>query len=371
MLLTANDTYGTIGGGYLEHESLQAARELLQDTTAPSARLRHLVLGRELGQCCGGVVDVWFERYMRADMPWLRLAAEMARTQPTALLISSIKGDTTDHRVVRAGRLDKTQSDFVSSGDRTRLNDEEMLELWERLDAPATPLWLYGAGHVGQALVRVLADLPFTVTWIDSRRELLPDLAPANVETIHTDSVVASVRDAPAHAHYLVMTHDHALDYALCKAILERNDFGFVGLIGSKSKSARFRSRLQRDGFTGERIARLTCPIGIGVIDSKLPAAIAVSVAAQLLEKVGNQQSAVEGQNVAPTLTLPRSAREGTGAHGSILSGAAKSASDCRPQTADRPSTASGRRPKTEDRGPHLCSSADCASCPSTQRSAR
>ena len=296
MLLSVNGTYGTIGGGYLEHESLQCAAQLLKDTTAPSVSVRHFVLGRELGQCCGGVVDIWFERYSRADAPWLHGAAEAIRVHSDAVLISRLARTAVEHRIVyRSGLV--TAVAFRQSGSHAQPGDEDALELLERLDSPASPLWLYGAGHVGQALIRVLADLPFAVTWIDSRDELLPNVVPSNVEALQTHDVVATVQRAPVGAHYLVMTHDHALDYALCKAILARNDFAFAGLIGSKSKSARFRSRLRRDGFTDIQIARLTSPIGIGAIQSKLPAAIAVSVAAQLLKKAYGRQSAVSSRN--------------------------------------------------------------------------
>jgi xanthine dehydrogenase accessory factor len=97
---------------------------------------------------------------------------------------------------------------------------------------------------------------------------------------------LASVRDAPAAAHFLVMTHSHALDYALVRALLERNDFASLGLIGSQSKAARFRSRLRRDGVAADRIARLICPIGVGGIRSKWPAAIAIAIVAQLLQRL-------------------------------------------------------------------------------------
>jgi xanthine dehydrogenase accessory factor len=156
--------------------------------------------------------------------------------------------------------------------------------LVERIEVASTRLWLYGAGHVGQALVRVLTELPFEITWIDERAQMLPADLPCNVRSLHSQSPLETVRTAPCETRFLVMTHDHALDYALCHAILERDDFAWLGLIGSKSKGARFRSRLSRDGISSEAIARLVCPIGVEGIDSKSPAAIAVAVAAQLLQ---------------------------------------------------------------------------------------
>jgi xanthine dehydrogenase accessory factor len=155
--------------------------------------------------------------------------------------------------------------------------------LFEPLERPHLSLWLYGAGHVGQALVNILADLPFDVTWVDSRQVLLPGTTPDNVHSLCSQSPVDTVDSAPAGALFLVMTHDHSLDYQLCRKVLERGDFHWLGLIGSKSKGARFRSRFARDGLTREQIARLTCPIGVDGVTSKIPAAIAVAVAAQLL----------------------------------------------------------------------------------------
>jgi xanthine dehydrogenase accessory factor len=153
----------------------------------------------------------------------------------------------------------------------------------ERLGRTEAPLWVFGAGHVGQALVRIFLDLPVSLTWLDTRTELLPGGLPERVRVERGDPV-ANVARAPPGARYLVLTHSHSLDYALCRSILARGDFGWAGLIGSKSKAARFRARLAREGFGAASIARLVCPIGVAGIASKSPAAIAVAVAAQLLQ---------------------------------------------------------------------------------------
>lgn len=230
MLVSAHETLGTIGGGRLEWRAIEAARELLADVAGPTRRMSHFTLGPDLGQCCGGVVQISLQRFARGDRELLEQAARSPEPETTRL-------------------------------------------------------WLYGAGHVGQALVRVLADLPFQVTLIDERAELLPEDVPANVRTWHAPRPLESLHSASRDLRYLVMTHDHALDYALCKAILDRDDFAWLGLIGSKSKGARFRSRLAREGVSEPRIARLVCPIGVDGVDSKWPAAIAVAVAAQLLQQ--------------------------------------------------------------------------------------
>jgi xanthine dehydrogenase accessory factor len=156
----------------------------------------------------------------------------------------------------------------------------------ERLDDEFPAVWLYGAGHVGQALARILVDLPLRLTWIDSRAELFPETLGAGVRVLHDADSLATVSEAPVGTYFIVMSHSHPLDYALCHALLERNDFAWLGLIGSMSKAARFRSRLTRAGLGTDVIRKLVCPIGVGGIESKWPAAIAVAIAAQLMQQI-------------------------------------------------------------------------------------
>ena len=144
---------------------------------------------------------------------------------------------------------------------------------------------LFGAGHVGSALVNVLAGTSdCRITWVDSRAGQFPPELPPNVEARLSDNPVAEVEDVSGQAYCLVMTHDHQLDQDLCEALLRRNDFAFLGLIGSATKQRRFAQRLREKGISERQLERLTCPIGIPGIESKEPGVIAVSVAAQLLE---------------------------------------------------------------------------------------
>jgi xanthine dehydrogenase accessory factor len=293
MLVTRDAMEGTIGGGNLEWQAIHAARDLLADASAPAVRLRRLVLGIELGQCCGGVVQLWLERLTRADLPLLRRADRTLGDGVATLIVTEVHEINVVRRLCRADArvLAEQERAMLAANERRKVTLLQRADhdatLLERVDAVAQPLWIYGAGHVGQALVRALAGLPFCMTWIDSRAELLPANLPDNVQACHSPEPTATVRDAPAGTVFLVLTHDHALDYALCHAILERGDFSWLGLIGSGSKSARFRSRLARDGMAADRIAQLVCPIGVAGIDSKLPAAIAIGVAAQLLQRSG------------------------------------------------------------------------------------
>jgi xanthine dehydrogenase accessory factor len=158
--------------------------------------------------------------------------------------------------------------------------------LFEVLRPPKLQIGLFGAGHVGKALVRLLADLPCRVNWIDPRPEALPADLPENVTPLRIARPAQAVSALPPGSVVLVMTHDHALDFEIVTAALQRPDLLAVGLIGSDTKRARFLSRLAGMGIAGER---LICPIGIGGIEGKAPAVVAVSVAAQILQMRSGQ----------------------------------------------------------------------------------
>ena len=230
MLVGAAQLAGTIGGGHLELKAIEQARALLAGQGRPPLSV-HFPLGPALGQCCGGAVTLGFA---------LLDAAAMA-TWPQA--------------------------------------------------APRFHLQLYGAGHVGRAIAQALAPLHCVVDWIDEREEEFPatfsphgGLWPAHIRKVCVDTVEAEVDTAPPGAFYLVLTHQHDLDLRISEAILRRGDFGFFGLIGSKTKKNRFIHRFEQRGLAAESIARMTCPIGVGGIEGKEPEVIAVSVAAQLLQ---------------------------------------------------------------------------------------
>ncbi|WP_321783531.1 xanthine dehydrogenase accessory protein XdhC [Paraburkholderia sp. J94] len=143
---------------------------------------------------------------------------------------------------------------------------------------------LFGAGHVGHALVTLLGMLPCVVQWVDERDELFPDEVPANVQIEATDTPAAIVDTAPPGAYFIVMTHNHALDFELSLRIMKRRDFAWFGLIGSKTKRVKFERRLVERGVARERMDEITCPIGVTGIVDKAPSSIAVAVAAQLMQ---------------------------------------------------------------------------------------
>ncbi len=276
LLVTSGTVEGTIGGGHLEFEAIQMARAFLAaDEGQPAVQMRHLILGEDLRQCCGGAVQLWLERFTASDLTLLQAAAQAAQSSDGAMLESVFDGMRVTRRLFVATSPESMR--FIS-------HSAHAGTLRERLGAPGQNLWIFGAGHVGQAIVRALSDLPFDITWVDSRPGVLPTSLPANVRALEVPQPAGLIPEAPGNAMYVVLTHDHALDYSLCHSILRRDAFAWLGLIGSESKAARFRSRLRKDGIAPALIEKLVCPIGVTGIESKVPAAIAIAVGAQLLQ---------------------------------------------------------------------------------------
>ncbi|MGC1456651.1 MAG: xanthine dehydrogenase accessory protein XdhC [Steroidobacteraceae bacterium] len=288
MLVDALGLTGTIGGGRLEWEVLAAAREMLQRGT-PSAQLMNRVLGVDLGQCCGGVIAVWLECFTQQSLAQLR-SLEPCVAQGPMVLSTAASAQGVRHTLTSGVAAEATVAALLSLP-RHRATPQVLsahgeITFVERLDEEYPAVWLYGAGHVGQALAAMLVQLPLRLLWQDSRPGQIPAAAAEYSRVRSAPDLVRAVADAAPGTHFVVMTHDHALDYELCRAVLLRADAAWLGLIGSHSKSARFRSRLRRDGFRAPTIAQLVCPIGVTGISSKWPAAIAVAIAAQLMQKL-------------------------------------------------------------------------------------
>ena len=261
MVVRAGGVYGTIGGGELEFRAVDEARAALAAGRGP-ARRRSVALGPELGQCCGGRVVWRIETFDTRDLAALAPFAEAERAGPFAALA----------RLDGEGRVARRLGDAAEDG-----------EWREGFGDAATPLYLFGAGHVGRALTLALAPLPFVVRWIDPRADAFPQLAPANVAMVATDDPPAELAAAPDGAFVLAMTHSHPLDLAVVAEALRQDRFAYVGMIGSATKRARFVSQLGAAGIAEARIAKLVCPIGVAGVAGKEPAVIAVAVAAQLL----------------------------------------------------------------------------------------
>ncbi len=274
---------GTIGGGELEWRVLGAARRALAEGVQ-SAALGRYSLGPELGQCCGGSVDVLSEVLVAEQLDAVRALATREKAGPF-LTRGRMRRRAVDRIPVEDGE-GGTDASGTDAGLRldTRATDGQ-LEIIERFGARPQEVWLFGAGHVGRALMLALAPLPFAVTWIDERREAFPSILPGRVRTIETKNPPAELAAAPSHAAVVVMTHSHPLDLAIVHAALAAARFSYVGLIGSASKRTRFLHRLRSAGLPDDLSDALVCPIGLPQIGSKAPAAIAAGVAAQLLER--------------------------------------------------------------------------------------
>lgn len=266
MLVTADALLGTIGGGQLEYRAVEQARAILS-LPPGSWRVQDYPLGPLLGQCCGGRVRLLIEHVDPAGLGWIADAGE------ERALVSTFLADRVDRHCTHA----MPPSSLSARGDRPR----EGMSLVEIVGQRRRPLYLFGAGHVGQAIARHCTGLPFRLAWFDTR---------PTFETIEGVAVVPEaaieqcVAEAPEDAAILILTHDHALDYSLIKAALARPPVAFVGLIGSETKRARFHARLERDGIDAEAQAHLTCPIGITDIAGKEPDVIAIATLAQLLQ---------------------------------------------------------------------------------------
>lgn len=190
--------------------------------------------------------------------------------------------------------------------------------LFEPMGQPQAHIAVFGAGHVGRALVPLLASLPCKVRWIDSRESEFPAQIPAGVEKVVNDDVVDEVDNMPAGSYFIVMTHNHQLDLELTAAILSRGDFTYYGLIGSKSKRAKFEHRLRDRGFQAETVQRMRCPMGVAEVKGKLPVEIAVSIAGEVIATYnahfgerGGEKSA-DGEKPVPML-VPAARRSQTG----------------------------------------------------------
>jgi len=282
MLVTAQAQLDTIGGGHLEMRAVDIAREMIA-TGETAVRYERFPLGPSLGQCCGGVVWVTLEP-VGAELAGV-LEALRARRRADSWRVTAIDGEAAcalfdgDGALVAGSAMPP-----VGNGGAGLVTDAAGRRwLVDPILAPRANVLLFGAGHVGAAIVRALAELPCSVTWVDERDDMFPAAVPSNVTVEVTDTPETLVAQAPPHATYLVMTHSHALDQRLCEAILAREHVRWFGLIGSKTKRAQFESRMAARGIAPERIATMVCPIGLPGIVDKAPPVIAASVAAQLL----------------------------------------------------------------------------------------
>jgi xanthine dehydrogenase accessory factor len=273
------------------------------DTAAWSRDTRDFPLGPGLGQCCGGHTRLLFEVLGVAEREHLAFHAS-GRDPARALLLRPLAGGTTpyvtsdrkDHRPDWPLGITRTVRELLS-GARPRgpllVRGGKGGPAWfiEPLGRPVHRLYLYGAGHVGRAIVRVLEDLPFAVTWVDTSASRFPERIPPHAKAEVAANPAAFAGATESGAFHLVLTYSHALDLAICHSLLRRGAFHFLGLIGSATKRARFLKRLADLGIGEVQLKCLVCPIGLPGIGGKEPAAIAVAVAAQLVQLAAAAES--------------------------------------------------------------------------------
>jgi len=270
MLVWPGGQAGTIGGGALEHLATARAREMLV-----RGELRHLArypLGPALGQCCGGAVALLFERF--EAVPEGEVIARPVTAPAVGAMPLAVR------RVLAAQRAQGVAPAC------------QLVQGWfvEPVARPSRQIWIWGAGHVGRALVGVLAPLPdLAITWVDTAPERFPTAIPPGVTVVPAADPAGLVAYAPQGAEHLVLTYSHALDLELCHRIL-CHGFAGLGVIGSQTKAARFRARLHDLGHLVTEIQRITCPIG-DVRLGKHPQAIALGIAASLLAGAGQAAS--------------------------------------------------------------------------------
>ena len=266
MYVWANGTQGTIGGGTLEFEAIKSAQEILETR---KTKLKSYPLGPELGQCCGGHVKLLTEYYDEKAVTNLK---------DQSLNIRSISGATEATKKVKKliNRYKTEQTSFDH-----KLSDEWLIE---KVITAKSPIWIWGAGHVGSAILSLLAPMPnLEIFWLDTDNSRFPDLEFSNVYKIIYDSPEQFIKRAHPNAEHLILTYSHKIDLEICNIILN-HDFKWVGLIGSKTKFNRFKKKLLSFGHTETKIDQIQCPIGYKNY-GKHPQQIALGVAVNFIER--------------------------------------------------------------------------------------
>jgi len=315
MIVTREAARHTIGGGHLEWKAIETARQVLREgmRTPHARRLERFALGPSLGQCCGGAVVLAFERLDVSDLGWLATLARRLAAGASTVRSVSFRSSRNGTPSGAAGGFNQPDTNADAAAAAVMLSEPEAgvatpdcllwdtgtsgrgdgtLLLTETIAPNDWPVVLFGAGHVGAALVRVLGTLPCRVRWVDERDAAFP--SPEAFAALNAPNVAIDANDAPDEAidaappgtSFIVMTHDHSRDLELAERILRRGDFVFFGMIGSHTKRKQFEHRLAARGIDPLQIARMHCPLGVDGIVDKSPEVIAISAAAQWLQAI-------------------------------------------------------------------------------------
>ena len=294
MIVTGKEPIGTIGGGQLEYQCTRIAVKQIQRESAFSGQrlLRRFPLGSNCGQCCGGVVDVMFERIAASASVWLQELKRLHDERRPVVVITPVD-EAAGRYLVTEDRCTNFETEVACGNEAIAAARQMIIDksgailkgglLMEPILQCNFHVAIFGAGHVGAATVDILSKLDCNIRWIDSRRNIFPAHLPDNVTSVESGSPALEVAAMPRGTNYLVMTHSHPLDYEICEQVLRRGDFAYCGLIGSHSKRRRFERVMRKHAMPDTLLERLTCPIGVSGIASKKPADIAIAVAAELL----------------------------------------------------------------------------------------
>jgi xanthine dehydrogenase accessory factor len=276
MLIRTEQITGTIGGGRLEYEAIAIARNLMEKAArnTKSGFIRHwqrFALGPSLGQCCGGAVMILFEAYA----PSARDAVHDMLGAEQNIIATYHGADNTRLPQLISATDNRTKDGY----------DTAAGAYCQSIKSQRRPLYLYGAGHVGRAVMAVTGQLGFDRNWVDDAPTRFPDHAADiddDITVIPASDMTIIARHAPADSYHLVMSYSHQMDAAIVQAILGENRFARLGLIGSATKRARFATLLKQAGITDNQLARMNCPVGLAAIKGKAPERVALSIAAQL-----------------------------------------------------------------------------------------
>ncbi len=293
MLVTESGEFESIGGGNLEYTAIRRAREILRRTVNSQRETEMFGLGIEMSQCCGGAVRLLFEKLSFEEITKCAHEFNSQNNRTIKFLVSPLDGECSPFVLNNKSDWDDVPELFRCATNnllRTTVpnaclvSDGESEWFITRLDELPNKIVVFGAGHVGKALVRLLGALPFRIDWVDQRTDIFPEVVPDTVAVKKQSELKEILMNQEPGTFYVVMTHSHGLDYEICLEILKQRDFGWLGLIGSETKRRRFEKRFVADGIDPFTLRRLECPIGIGTIKGKHPAVIAMSTAAKLLE---------------------------------------------------------------------------------------
>ena len=270
MLIWDSGQFGTIGGGELEYQITRLAKKIIIDNKG--SRIKKFSLGPDMGQCCGGAVELLIEILDETKVKFISVddgffARPVFKNEKSLNVQALIKSYRNKSVPIKTSFKDGW--------------------LFEPVTKEKELIWIYGAGHVGTAIANILSKLSqFSVTCIDTSQDRYPDNFPKTVEKLITKNPAQIVQYAPSETHHLILTYSHALDLEICHQLLQHN-FATAGLIGSKTKWARFKKRLNELNYTFEQINRIICPIGEPSF-GKSPYEIAIGVASMLLDKEKN-----------------------------------------------------------------------------------